>query len=762
MRRLSATCFFLFLMLPLAPFARAQFPPAPGTGPGLPETIEAIDSARVTTRILYITAHPDDESAAVLTYLARGLHAEVALLSLTRGEGGQNALGPEQAPQLGLIRTQELLAATRGYGVKLYFTRARDFGFSKTPEETQKIWGDQVLEDMVRVVRDFRPNIVINHFGGVHTGHGHHQTEGLWTPKAVQLAGDEKAYPELLQENLRPWNGGDEGIPVLDLDRSDAPKGYVLGLDEVSPLWGKTWREIGIDAFSNHRTQGIAGFLNSAFLRRSVGLIREDGKEVNPASLAESLASIAAKKGPCGCEEQLKAVDKDLDAAKRAALNLDWPAAVASLISADKGVDKASLLSIPSPIPAALAAQLDLLHREKQKVDRALTLAAGIELIADADRADLAVGDEFSVALHSRCRQKINCQFEKSDLNSLYAIDTAKKNAEKSGEVKWTVALGKEQRTMPVIDQLRAEPPPVLSINQQIALGDYTLYRVVPVTNTASTSTTVTRVPVRIVPAYSLSTDPAQFIEVLNAPHQAFDVYLRVHSYSTKAAKISVGLDVPDGLTATAPVELSFEGIGDQYAKFTVTPPAKLAAGNFTIGAYAKRGNEKFATSLEPLPSMPTQLWSEPAQSVVHAFDINVPANLHVGYISAEGEPIPDALRRLGIDVELIDAKELAFGNFSKYDAIVVGVRAYELRPELPGANKRLLDYVQNGGTLVVQYNRDNVWDRLQPAPYPAKIGTPTPRITDENATVTFLKPDDALLNKPNKLTAADFQDWIQ
>jgi LmbE family N-acetylglucosaminyl deacetylase len=762
MRRLSAIWLFLFLILSFAPRMRAQFPPAPGTGPGLPETIEAIDSARVTTRILYITAHPDDESAAVLTYLARGLHAEVALLSLTRGEGGQNALGPEQAPQLGLIRTQELLAATRGYGVKLYFTRARDFGFSKTPEETQKIWGDQVLEDMVRVIRDFRPNVVINHFGGVHTGHGHHQTEGLWTPKSVQLAGDEKAYPELLQENLRPWNGEADGIPVLDLDRSDAPKGYVLPLDQVSPLWGKTWREIGIDAFSNHRTQGIAGFLNSAFLRRSVGLFREDGKELNPTSLAESLASVAAKKGPCGCDEQLKAVDKDLEAAGRAALNLDWPAAVASLISADKGVDQALLLSIPSPIPEALAAQLDMLHREKQRVDRALTLAAGIELIADADRADLPVGDEFSAVLHSRCRQQIRCQFEKSDLNSFYAIDTAKKNTEKSGDVKWTVALGKEQRTRSVIDQLRAEPPPVLAINQEIGLGDYTLYRVVPVTNTASTSTTVTRVPVRIVPAYSLSTDPVQFIEVLGAPRQPFDVYLRVHSYSTKAAKISVGLDVPDGLTATAPAELSFEGIGDQYAKFTVTPPVKLEAGNFNIGAYAKRGNEKFVTSLEPLPSMPTLLWSEPAQSVVHAFDINVPANLHVGYISAEGEPIPDALRRLGIDVELIDAKELAFGNFSKYDAIVVGVRAYELRPELPGANKRLLDYVQSGGTLVVQYNRDNVWDKLQPAVYPAKIGTPTPRITDENAAVTFLKPDDPLLNKPNKITAADFQNWIQ
>src|SRR5947208_7460671 len=157
---------FLFLSI-WAATAKGQFPPAPGTGPGLPETVEAIEKARLTTRILYVTAHPDDESGAALTYLARGLHADVALLSVTRGEGGQNDLGPEQAPQLGLIRTQELLAATRGYGVKLYFTRARDFGFSKTPEETEKIWGDAVLEDMVRVIRTFRPQVVIDHFGGV-------------------------------------------------------------------------------------------------------------------------------------------------------------------------------------------------------------------------------------------------------------------------------------------------------------------------------------------------------------------------------------------------------------------------------------------------------------------------------------------------------------------------------------------------------------------------------------------------------------------
>ena len=235
-----------------------------------------------------------------------------------------------------------------------------------------------------------------------------------------------------------------------------------------------------------------------------------------------------------------------------------------------------------------------------------------------------------------------------------------------------------------------------------------------------------------------------------------------MHSYSTKPAKASVGLDVPDGLKASAPAEVEFTGIGDQYVKLTVTPPAKLEAGNFAITAYVKRGDEKFTTTLEPLPSMPTILWSEPAQCIVHAFDIIVPANLSVGYISAEGEPIPDALKRLGITVEMLDTNALAFGDLSKFDAIVVGVRAYELRPELAEANKRLLDYVSNGGTLIVQYNRDYVWDKLQPAPYPAKIGSPTPRITDEESPVKFLLPADPLLNRPNKISEADFQNWVQ
>jgi len=756
---LLATAFF-------SATTRAQFPPAPGTGPGLPETIEAIDAARVTTRILYITAHPDDESGAILTYLARGLHADVALLSITRGEGGQNALGPEQAPQLGLIRTQELLAATRGYGVKLYFTRAKDFGFSKTPEETEKIWGDSVLEDMVRVIREFRPNIVINGWGGVHSGHGHHQLSGIWTPKAVKLAAD----PKFLTDPKFPvWGNNGEGVKILDVERgSDNPKGYILPVDEVSPLYGKSWREIGIDAFSNHRSQGISAFLSSPFLHRPLALLPEDGSKLDPASLARPLVQVFDRKfcsdNQKSCD-RLKKTDADLVSAREAALRLDWPGASTTLEQA-----RVSLLSLfppcdivnyPWPVDKATLSQLG--HSYEQ-LENALFLALGFDATAEPERSDVVLGETVKVTVRVRCRPGVTCPVK--DVFYFDPTQIAKSlegNFADGVTFDYPVSKDAEKSKFPEeLNPIRRSAGTVHVTTSSFERGACIQTRAVPIVRTEATSTHVERVPLRIVPAYTLAVEPTQTIEVLAAKHNPFDIFLRVHSYSTKSATVSVGLDTPDGFSSSAPVELSFDGVGDQYAKLTVMPPAKLAPGNFTITAYAKRGDEKFSTSLEPLPTMPSILWSEPAQTVVHAFDINVPANLRVGYITAEGEMIPEALKRLGISVEMLDANALTFGDLSKYTAIVVGVRAYELRPELASANKRLLDYVSNGGTLVVQYNRDFIWNKFLPAPYHATIGNPTPRITDETAEVKFLKPDDPLLNTPNKITATDFQGWVQ
>jgi LmbE family N-acetylglucosaminyl deacetylase len=776
----------------------AQFPPAPGTGPGLPETIEAIDSARVTTRILYIAAHPDDESASILTYLARGLHADVALLSLTRGEGGQNDLGPEQAPQLGLIRTQELLAATRGYGVKLFFTRAPDFGFSKTPEETQKIWGEPVLEDMVRVIRTFRPNIVINHFGGVHGGHGHHQTSGLWTPKAVQLAADPKAFEADLGDKLPPWAGGPHPVQILDLERGENPQGYIVPVNDISPLWGKSYRQIGMDAFASHRSQGISAFIASPFFRRPIGLRPENGSTFDSKMLAEPLRSLMP-----GCRA-FEDADDELVAARKAALNLDWAAASKSLAQAAHNAahwqDKCAW-----HLTNSLDQQFQVMdmNRPAGRVEKALALAAGLQVTAEADRSDLVAGEDFTLKSQAECRAEVGCKLGETKLLFHGTFKEIKREGDAQKGLQFTVAVSPATSTANVSDfnshfalasleqhdpllqlgPLLPEPPPLVSVLQEVNVSGHTFQFVQPVTHIQASSTRIDRVPLRIVPAYTLAVEPNQVVEVLPKTGKPFDVLLRVHSYATGPAKVNVGLDVPQGWHASAPVALDFSGSSDKYARLTATPPPKVSAGNYKIPAYVQSEdpadgsvvNAKFTSSLEPLPTLPTQFWSEPAECLVHAFDISVPDNLRVGYITAESEPVPEALQRLGIRVEMLDPAALAFSDLSRFEAIAVGVRAYELRSDLPGANQRLLEYVSNGGTLVVQYNRDFAWDRVQPAPYHALISPaapsrdetargprPLPRITDENAAVTFLKPDDPLLNRPNKITQDDFRGWVQ
>ena len=778
MRMAGSICFGTMLVCLFAQPMSPQLPPSPGTGPGLPETIEAIDSARVTTRILYVTAHPDDESATLLTYLARGLHADVALLTLTRGEGGQNDLGPEQAPQLGLIRTQELLAACRGYGVKLFFANAPDFGFSKTPEETEKVWGDAVLGEMVRVIRTFRPNIVVNGWGGVHGGHGHHQTSGLWTPRAVELAADPKAFPELLREGLHPWGGSSNSVQILDTERGGATagaNGSSLPVDEISPLWGKTWREIGLDAFANHRSQGITNFIGSPFLRRPLVLILENGGKFDAATLAVNLEqwSATVARATCGSAPKgnckvlaLADVDKKIDAARTAALALDWKNAMRQL--AEAGILLGGI-SPPDSADSFLGYTRDQvldLKDTKERLERTLALVAGLEVKAEADRSTLVVGESFGLRAEARCRKEDGCQLGGLKLNLTDGFKETKREGDAEKGFQFTVAVERTAPPLTAWDKLLPEPPPLIFAEQEVTIGTYKFMVDVPVTHIEANSTRLDRVPLRIVPAYTLAVDPRQAIAIHGKQERPFDVLLRVHSYATQPAKLTVGLDSPQGFSASAPEEISFDGTGDRYVKLNVTAPNGLAPGNYPIIAYAKRGGEKFSTSLEPLPTLPTQFWSEPAQCVVHALAITIPENLRVGYVTAEGEPIPQALRMLGMQVEPLDAQALAFGDLSKFNAIVVGVRAYELRPELPGANQRLLDYVSKGGALVVQYNRDFAWNKEQYAPYPAKIangpGGQLPRITDENSPVKFLKPDDPLLNRPNKITQDDFKGWVQ
>jgi len=556
-------------------------------------------------------------------------------------------------------------------------------------------------------------------------------------------------------------------VQILDTERGGASgassNGYALPVDEISPLWGKPWREIALDAFSNHRSQGITGFVNSPFLRRPLVLVREDGSKLDPASLARPLDDLASGSVPeAQFRHAMNEVESSIRKARAASLSLNWSQAAADLASAARQIDAISPANEGAP-PSPLSFEL---ARTSKRIDRALTRVLAVEVRAEADRDALVVGESFGVSAETICRKEAGCELGAMKLNLSPSFKETKREGDAAKAYQFTVAVTQPALKLTAWEELQPEPPPLVTVQQEVTFGAYKFAVTVPVTHIAPSSTRVDRVLLRIVPAYTLKVEPQQALEVLGKPGKPFDVLLKVHSYATQPGKVSVGLDLPDGFTASAPVELAFDGAGEKFAKVTVTPPNQLFAGKYTITAYAKRGGEKFSISLEPLPSLPTQFWSEPAQCVVYALDLNVPKNLRVGYITAESEPIPEALRTLGLEVEMLDAKALAFGDLSKFNAIVVGVRAYELRPELPGANQRLLQYVSNGGTLVVQYNRDFAWNKEQYAPYPAKIqngqGGQLPRITDENSPVEFLKPDDPLLNRPNKITQDDFKGWIQ
>jgi hypothetical protein len=239
-------------------------------------------------------------------------------------------------------------------------------------------------------------------------------------------------------------------------------------------------------------------------------------------------------------------------------------------------------------------------------------------------------------------------------------------------------------------------------------------------------------------------------------------LFARVRYHGTQSAHVDTGIDVPAGWKTETMAPLEFKAAGDQLLKFTITPPAHVPDGAYPLHPFAKMGDEIFRTSLQPIPTLPTRDWSEPDDAAVHVLNLMVPSGLRIGYVAAENDPIPQTLRQLGIQVDLLDEVALAFGDLSHYDAIVVGIRAYELRPDLMRMNGRILDYVQNGGTLLVQYQRDFAWNKLLPAPFPANMAENAARVTNAASPVRFLAPDNPLLNAPNKITMEDFDGWVQ
>jgi LmbE family N-acetylglucosaminyl deacetylase len=745
--------------------------PVSATAQSLPETVEAINKARVTTRILFVTAHPDDEWASLLTYLSRGLNADVALLTITRGQGGQNAIGPEQGAELGVIRTEELLAADKRYGVRQFFTRAMDTGYVKTPEQARKIWGGVALEDMVRVIRTFRPQVVINGWAGVHSGHGHHQESGILTPQAVAAAADPKMFPDQIAEGLPAWKVTLDLRPARDPNLAGA---VPIPINDVSPLWGKSYVDMGMEGHAQHRSQGTPSFFGNPFFRRPVSLVRENEKGDAAGSfdaklLAEPLSSLA-EIFPSYREtlsQPLKQVDSNLEAARNTALALHRSIAARGLADAAKEIAKLRE-QISKQNGTGSGQLLWELEREHEKIDLALNEDIALPMIVEADRHELVAGESFSVDVSFLGEPAVPVKYT-VDASSLlvpkgWNVTVEKEGGDKSHgdknyKFKVEIPAGAKPPSSPG-DVILPFPPRLVRIAPKIEIDDYSFAFAQTVESMKATTTGIDTYSLELVPDITLTPDPQQIMVPAERASQPLTLLTRVRYHGTQPAKVSVGLDAPKGWQFQPIAPLDFSGPGDQLIRFSVTPPSNVAPGAYPLHPFAQLDGEKFTTSLEPIPSLPTHDWSEPADVTVHVLNLVVPAHLRVGYIAASNDPIPDTLRQIGIQVDLLDEVALAFEDLSRYDGIVVGIRAYDLRPDLMRSNRRLLDYVHEGGSLIVQYQRDPDW--VSAMPYPATMPGQTSRVTDANSPVHLLAPDNPLLNSPNKITLADFEGWDQ
>ena len=402
----------------------------------------------------------------------------------------------------------------------------------------------------------------------------------------------------------------------------------------------------------------------------------------------------------------------------------------------------------------------------QDRINAALIDDLALPIDVQADRHELVAGESFTVKVSFLDRPAVPFQWSVDQSSLLlptgWTATLEGGNTDgKSYLFHVSIPPGATPPTAPV-DAILPFPPPLARLDVHANVDGYNFSIRQPVENSEANTTSVQTFPLELIPAVTLTVDPTEMMLPEKRASEPFELLARVRYHGTEPAKVAVGMDVPQGWEAQQVAPLDFAQPGNQLIKYVVHPPAKAKTGAYPLHAFGRLGSETFRTSLEPLPSLPTRDWSQPDDATVHVLDLNVPRGLKVGYIAGDNDLVPDSLRNIGVQVDMLNEVQLAFGDLSQYDAIVVGIRAYELRPDVISANGRLLDYVKNGGTLLVEYERDFAWNRYKPAPFPASMAQQAVRVTNPDSPVRFVIPDSPLLNTPNKITVADFRDWEQ
>ena len=757
LRPLSVVFVVLLLITVVAPLWAQLEPPSTGGLVALDRELRMLGGEK---RVLMIGAHPDDEDTELLTVLARGLGAEAAYLSLNRGEGGQNLIGPELGPALGLIRTEELLAARRLDGARQYFTRAYDFGYSKSLDETWQHWPrDTVLKDVVRIIRRFRPQVIVSVFSGTpRDGHGQHQAAGWAAREAFQAAGDATRFPELArEEGLVPWTPQklyrstwyDTTATTLVLEGG--------GLDRAA---GLSYHQIAMAGRSLHRSQDMGRIQGLGPSRVRLALV-EDRTGRDAGTLFSGIDTTVTAPGPA-------------------------PGSASAA-----GADLASLMALRARWKAAGVSADRLAH-----LDRAIVAASGVVCDARSDDDRVVPGQRITVALE--------CWNTGTEPHGVTA-DLRGGRAIRPDSAATTLrlepgALVRQQVTATVAADAPLTAPYFHLSASNPALYDWSaaapavrgepsdapeLTGTFLIDGAARSEREVTlrindqargevRRPVIVVPRVALAIDPATVVWPAGnrVPHR-FTVTLTHGARDTTAG--TVRLELPAGWPP-APAR-SFELTREDQREtvtFEVRPPASPAEGVVRVRALARdSAGREYADGVVTVdyPHIRPRSYPVPAEAMIRVAPLALPSIARVGYVRGASDRVPEALAGVGVPVTLLDAAALERGDLGRFSAIVVGPRAYETEPALLEYNDRLLAYARGGGLLLVQYQQQLFFDGGY-APYPLTVGGPssTPgappvghdRVTEETAPVRLLAPADPAVVLPNRLGAADWRGWVQ
>lgn len=747
-------------MLGGQPLAAQLEPPSAG---GLVELDRLLHRLAVPYRVLVIGAHPDDEDTRLLALMARGYGAEAAYLSLSRGEGGQNLIGGELGVALGLLRSQELVSARELDGARQFFTRTYDFGYSRSLDETVSFWlPDSVLKDVVRVVRRFRPHVILSVWSGTpRDRHGQHQLSGATAYRAFTAAGDPARFPELeTEEGLEPWRP----LKLYRSTRFDtAATTLTLETGGLDPMTGRTYHQIAMASRSQHRSQDM-------------GQLQRTGPAATRMQLVADLTGGEGEEFESGL---FAGVPADTSWLARFADSLRAATTAPRLADAAPPLAEALRRARGRQVPAG---QVELLQR-------AVAVAAGLVVDGTATQSEVVPGSTFEVALQIYNAGPHAVRVERVWVRApsgwrVTPVDPAPPAVDPGSEVRRrfeiTAPVDAEPSqpyflARPVVGALydwsETEPavrglpfdPPLLEASVGVTVLDTEVRLSREISRRAQDQAAgEVREPLRVAPAIEVTLEPGRLVWSSAGPaEQVFTVTLQHRGSGSTAGEVRLEAD---GWEMPPPQRFLFRGRGESqsFRFIVVRPETESARATVWAVAAAENGAEfDLATVQIRYPHVRPTVYVRSAASDVEIAPIVLPQVRAVGYVRGAADRVPEALSQIGLPVEILGADALAASDLSRFDAIVVGPRAYEIDSALVSHNDRLLEYVRSGGLLLVQYQQYQ-FVRGGYAPYSLEIARPHDRITDETAPVTLLDPEHPAVTRPNLLGDADWVGWPQ